>query len=282
MTSGRETTAGTVAGLWRFPVKSFQGEAATRLTITPAGVEGDRQWAVVDLATGRALSAKTVPALLEGVAVTTGEGVRLTLPGGPAVMAGGPGCDEALSAWLGRPVAIRPAGDAPTSYEMTFDPPNDDAELVDIPMPESSFVDLFAVHLLTTASLATVAAARPAGDWDIRRFRPNVVVEATGAASPRGGRPGDGGGFPEDAWVGHHLVVGGARLHVAMRTMRCALPLRAQPAAPAAGSPPLPRDVDVYRTLASLHDNDLGAYAEVAEAGQVAVGDPVQLVTGDA
>ena len=258
--------AGRVAALWRFPVKSLQGEAARALAFGPNGVDGDRAWAIVDPASGRALSAKTVPALLDASAATVGGEVRLTLPGGATLTAGEPGADAALSAWLGRPVTLTAAADAapdaePVSYDMTFDPPDDDAELVPIPMPADRFVDLLPVHLLTTGSLATAAGAYPGGDWDVRRFRPNVLVEAAG------------GDYPEDAWVGRDLAVGGARLHVALRTVRCALPLRAQPARAGAGA--LPRDVEVFRTLARIHDNHLGAYAEVAAAGTVAVGDPV-------
>ena len=34
--------AGRVAALWRFPVKSLQGEAAPALAFGPSGVDGDR------------------------------------------------------------------------------------------------------------------------------------------------------------------------------------------------------------------------------------------------
>lgn len=296
MTSGIDGAGavGRVVGLWRFPVKSFQGEPATTLTLTHTGVVGDRQWAVIDLDTGRALSAKTVPALLEAAAATVGtgagdgagegDGVEVTLPDGTVARAGDPEADAALSAWLGRPVALRHAadpnvgGDRPVTYEMTFDPPDDEAELVDIPVPDGSYVDLFAVHVLTTTSLATVAAARPEGDWDIRRFRPNVLVETPPA-------PAAALGYPEDAWVGRRVRIGtgGAGLDVVMRTMRCALPLRPQPAFAdvTRSAPALPRDVDIFRTLSAIHDNDLGAYAAVAEPGAIGLGDELVVAAAD-
>jgi hypothetical protein len=265
MTSADPTPPARVAALWRFPVKSLQGEAAPTLAIGPTGVDGDRAWAILDPATGRALSAKTVPALLEASAASVAGEVRVTLPGGTTLVAGEPGADATLSAWLGRPVTLvaaeAEAGGEPVSYDMAFDPPDDEGEVVAIPMPPDRFVDLTPVHLLTTGSLATAAGAYPGGDWDVRRFRPNVLVEAAG------------GEYPEDAWVGRDLAVGDARLHVAQRTVRCALPLRAQPAL--AGAGPLPRDVEVFRTLARIHDNHLGVYAEVAAPGTVAVGDAV-------
>jgi MOSC domain-containing protein len=262
------TNAGVVAGVWRYPVRSLQGERATsiRLAPGPTGVDGDRRWAIVDDASGRVLSGKTVPELLGAGAATVEGRVHVTLPDGATLVAGEPGCDGALSGWLGRAVRLVPAAGTTTSYDMTFDPPNDEADLVEIPMPEGSFVDLAPVHVLTTGSLATAAATHPEGDWDVRRFRPNVLVEATG------------GDFPEDAWVGHTVAAGDAELAVMLRTVRCALPLRAQPGGPYGR--PLARDVGVFRALTAIHDNHLGAYAEVARGGTVAVGDPVRVFSG--
>jgi uncharacterized protein YcbX len=283
--SGEPGVCGVVAGLWRFPVKSLQGEAVDALTfVAPGpgaagGAADDRAWGVVDVATGRVLSAKTVPALLEAAAVARpGGGVVVTLPDGTTVGdEDRPACDRALSAWLGRDVELRSAratdaGDAgPVAYDMTFDPPNDDAELVPIDTPAGSFVDLCGAHVLTTGALAAMAAAAPGSDWSVRRFRPNVLVDT----GPAGGR--EPGGVPEDAWVGRRLALGTAALDVVMQTVRCALPLRAQPAGPGPGEPALGRDVGLYRTMAAEHANHLGVYAEVAAAGTVRVGDAVRL-----
>jgi uncharacterized protein YcbX len=48
----------TVAELWRYPVKSFQGERVDTLELRPGGATGDRLLAVVDPAAGKVLSAK--------------------------------------------------------------------------------------------------------------------------------------------------------------------------------------------------------------------------------
>jgi uncharacterized protein YcbX len=55
---------GTVAQCWRYPVKSMQGQPRSGLSITAAGVEGDRAWALIDIAANRILSAKRTAALL--------------------------------------------------------------------------------------------------------------------------------------------------------------------------------------------------------------------------
>ena len=51
------------------------------------------------------------------------------------------------------------------------------------------FVDAMPLLLMTTASLRAGAALHPAGEWDVRRFRPNVLLDASGVGLPpnRGG-----------------------------------------------------------------------------------------------
>jgi uncharacterized protein YcbX len=84
-----------------------------------------------------------------------------------------------------------------------------------------------------------------------------------------------GAEFPEDAWVGRSIRVGGVTADVLMRTVRCAMPLRAQPANDTDAA--LVRDVDIYRTMDKAHENHLGVYASVRDAGTVALGDRIEL-----
>lgn len=58
-------------------------------------------------------------------------------------------------------------------------------------MPPGRFVDAMALLVLTTASLRAGAARYPDGDWDGRRFRPNILVDAAVRAGLR--TPGAGG-----------------------------------------------------------------------------------------
>jgi hypothetical protein len=50
---------GSVAELWRFPVKSMLGERLDRVDLTERGVFGDRAYALVDVDTGKVASAKS-------------------------------------------------------------------------------------------------------------------------------------------------------------------------------------------------------------------------------
>src|ERR671933_1678764 len=103
-----------VLELWRYPVKSLQGERLDSVTVTSDGLEGDRRFAIYDVETGFGLTARRVPELLFASARLRDDGgVDITRPDGSLARD-----DEALSEWLGRRVALRSgAADAPPRYE---------------------------------------------------------------------------------------------------------------------------------------------------------------------
>jgi uncharacterized protein YcbX len=252
---------GTVAQLWRYPVKSMQGAQADVLELTADGVVGDRRWGLLEADTGHVLSAKRAGALLTAV----GGDDTATLPDGTVVTLTEPGAGARIGAWLGRDVVVRSAEelgpDHQPAIDMTFDPPNDEAEYYEIPIRKGSLLDLGAIHLLTTGTLAACAAARPELDWTVRRFRPNLVIDH------------DGGLFAEQEWVGQDLRIGDVRLHLDQPTMRCAMALRAQPG--------IDREPGIFQALNELNTlspNHLGMYASVVEGGSLTVGAPVELV----
>lgn len=253
---------GTVIGCWRYPVKSLQGLGVDHLDIGVDAIAGDRAHALIDVGSGRLLSAKRTASLLHASATDDG----IALPGGATVAFDRDDADDVLSSWLGRPVHLASLDEAgQRSYDMTFDPPNDDADYYEIPAPAGTFLDLAAVHLITTATLQGCTDARPDLDWDVRRFRPNLLLDV------------DGPLFVEGTWAGRELEVGHAVLRIMGPTVRCAMPLRAQPDG-------LDRQPDLFGAMTELNGtnpNHLGAYAEVATPGVVAVGDPVVLRSGE-
>lgn len=257
------TVLGTVAACFRYPVKSMQGLAVDEVRVGPSGIEGDRTFGLIDVATGRLLAAKRTAALL----LASADDQTITLPDGTTIGVDDPDASARLSGWLGREVELRRAGEdageggdggAALAYEMTFDPPNDEAEVFDIPVPPGTFLDLAALHVVTTATLDGCAAARPDLDWDVRRFRPNVVVEAEGEP------------FVEQSWAGRPVTIGDVELADIVATVRCAVPLRAQPG--------LDRQPGLFQAITELNTeipNHLGVYAGVATPGTIRVGDPV-------
>ena len=60
MTSNSKPAVGTIAALWRFPVKSMIGEQLQEMDVTDAGVLGDRAYALIEADTGKVVSAKSI------------------------------------------------------------------------------------------------------------------------------------------------------------------------------------------------------------------------------
>jgi uncharacterized protein len=116
--------------------------------------------------------------------------------------------------------------------------------------------DTMPLSLLTTQTLAGLG--RLVGtDLAAVRFRPNLLVEACG------------GEFPEDAWVGRVLRIGGLRMRVDARDKRCVV-VTTDPVT-------LDRNPAILSAIALERDARLGVYGSTVEPGRVAVGDPVEL-----
>jgi uncharacterized protein len=248
-----------VQRLWRYPVKSMQGEACVELELTDLGVAGDRSFGVLDVASQTIISAKRDGRLLQANARFSGGQLLVSLPE-TGELAAGPVLDHSLSEWLGRRVKLVAASGYGTP---TFEGP-DDYEQEDLGRhrwdgPGGSFVDESPLHLVSTSDLAELAGERPELQWDTRRFRPNVLVEA-----PKADMAGPS--------KGQRITVGDVELEVLKGCTRCVMTTRAQPGG-------IQRQLDILRHLIAAHDNQVGFRAGVARAGTIRVGDPVHVAT---
>lgn len=227
-----------VASLHRYPVKSLVGERLKLADVEERGLRGDRLWAVRDedgkLGSGKSTRRfRRMTGLMDLVAGFDGDVALITFPDGRTLRGDDPSVHEALSAHVGRPVTL--AREAEVSH---FD---------DGP-----------VHLVTSASLEVVG--RHLGEpVDVRRFRPNLVVDT-----------GDLAGFVEDGWIGQRVAVGGVVLEVVAPMPRCVMVNLPQEGLDAA------RTLDV---VSELNDGSLGVLAVVLTPGRVQVGDPVRRTT---
>lgn len=292
-------TVGTVAALYRFPVKSMLGERLDRVSTGERGFAGDRAYAVVDRSDGRVASAKhprkwgrllEVTARYVDEPGTGGEivPVELTLPDGTTVRSDAPGVDGVLSRFCGREVALASGSREGEAFEevwpaidglapeelvaaMSAGRTEDGQPVSDIPVasmaPAGTYFDLATLHVITTATLRRLAELEPSADFDHRRYRPNVLVDVDGAA------------FVENAWVASPLAVGdGLRARVDLPTMRCVMTTLAQD--------DLPADRRTLQAIARHNRVEItgigrwacaGVYATITHGGDVAVGDPVAL-----
>jgi uncharacterized protein YcbX len=209
--------------------------------LTHLGLEWDRQLALVDVTTGRALTARREPKLLMLSATVAGAGVRLTTPEGGLLQT-----DDDVSAWLGRPVRLaRPPTDRQPEYESPVDDEDESGPWAVWTGPTDVWHDSARtrVSILSTASL---------GDWPVRRFRPNVLVDGAG----------------EDDLVGRRIAIGTVVLDVTKRIDRCVMVTRPQPGG-------IERDLSVLKTVLRETDGLLGVGALVVIPGDVQVGDEV-------
>jgi uncharacterized protein YcbX len=257
------TSTPVVAQLWRYPVKSMQGQPLTTATVQADGLDGDRRWGVRDELSGRVLTGRREPRLLDAAASLGDDGEPvIDLPDGTRLVAAGEATDAALSEWLARPVRLVRAAARGDRAEFFADATDDTSAAIEWTMPAGRFVDAMPLLLLTTASLRAAAGHYPAGQWDVRRFRPNVLLDA----------PGDG--WVEDAWCGQVVRIGDVETRPQQPCIRCTMVTRPQPG--------LPRDLDIYRTLAHHHDGNLGVWTAVRTGGTIAEGDTAHVVVAGA
>ena len=269
---------GSVGALWRYPVKSMLGEELNAAEVTPRGLLGDRQFAVVDAATGKVAGAKNPrkwgnfldfrAAYVEPPQPGTKlPAVRLTLPDGTSVTSSQDDLPKILSAVLGRDVTFaeaRQAGESQVGTAEEYWPDVDGLDfrdtVTDFDLPAGTFFDVAVVHLLTTATMDRLRALHPQGRFEVRRFRPNIVI-STGP---------DEQGFAEDDWIGHTVSIGDrARLRITEACCRCVMTTLPQ------GD--LPKDSGILRTAAQHNHVNVGVYADVIASGPIRRGDPVTL-----
>ena len=274
-----QVEAGSVVGLWRYPVKSMMGEELNASEVTGRGLVGDRQFAVVDASTGKVAGAKNPRKWgnffdFRAAYVEPPEresklpAVRLTLPDGTVVTSEQPDLAQVLSRALGREVAFAEAqheGESSGAQAEEYWPDIEGLEYRDTvtewELPAGTFFDLAVVHLLTTATIERLRALYPEGRFEVRRFRPNVVV----ATEP------DQQGFVENDWIGHTVAIGDeVRLRITGPCPRCVMITLPQ------GD--LPKDAGILRAAAQNNQANVGVYANVVKGGTVRRGDEVTLV----
>jgi uncharacterized protein YcbX len=229
---------GRVAELWRYPVKSMAGERLDAADVSWHGFAGDRRWAFIR------------PGL-----------VRSDFPWLTIRELGEMGRYRPRFREPERPDRSPTVVSTPDGDELDVADPQLAARLgegVQLVKQNRGVFDIAPLSLISTQSIAAIGARVEAG-LEVRRFRPNLVVEAAGADP-----------FPEDGWVGASLRIGGLVMRVDQRDERCVM-VNVDPATAA-------RDPRILRTIAQEREACLGVYGTPVQPGTVRVGDPVTLV----
>jgi uncharacterized protein YcbX len=279
--------AGKVVSLWRYPIKSMLGEELNATAVTKWGLLGDRAYALVDKATTKVASAKNPrkwPDLFDyraAFAVPPHPGmslprVRITLPDGTILTNDQSDINQILSQALHCEVTLNAAergqeeiveSSSPNPWTANAEEYWPDMEgldfrdtVTDFALPEGTFFDCATVHLLTTATLDRLRELYPAGRFEVRRFRPNIVVQTNSGVKD----------FVEATWIGHTLTIGDAvRLAITGPCPRCVMTTLSQ------GD--LPSDPGILRTAAKHNQVNVGVYASVLAGGTIRRGDPIRI-----
>jgi len=277
MANAMHSDIGAVASLWRYPVKSMMGEELNATEVTERGLLGDRVYALVDSADEKIATAKNPrkwPNLFDfrasfiespriGANVPP---VRITLPDGTITTTQQSDANQILSRALNRMVTVKTTesrhGGLANAEEYWPDMEGLDHRdtVTDFALPESTFFDCATVHLLTTATLDRLRELYPKGHFEVRRFRPNIVVQPSLAEN----------NFVENDWIGQTLAIGDkVRLSVTGPCGRCVMTTLAQ------GD--LPKESGILRTAVQHNQGHVGVYATVVRGGTIRRGDQLTL-----
>jgi uncharacterized protein YcbX len=236
-----ETAVGVVAALYRYPVKSMQGETLQSAALRWTGLDGDRQYAFYREADRSRFpwhTGREVPELVRHIARYSDpndprkSALRVITPDGVELDMASEDLRKRLSDAAGEEVRLLQVGRG------TF--------------------DSGPVSVIATATEAKLdrAFGAPLG---LRRFRPNIVIRS------------DAG---ETDWLGGTLVFGertdSARLRLNRPIERCAF-ITIDPDTAA-------KDARVMRMVVQDFNNEVGVYGATDAAGTIEIGDRVRLV----
>jgi uncharacterized protein len=272
---------GKISELWRYPVKTMQGELLETASITHKGLSGDRSFALVDKNSGRIISAKN-PNKWKHVfnfsssTFVSEEGsnspprISISFSDGDTVFTDDENVNEILSKKIGTPVILTSqVPENATMEKVTLE--DDEREKTQAPshlekLSPFDFFDGGPLHILTTRSLNRLQDIYKEGNFEARRFRPNIVIDSDDTDYGS-----DTGLSMEQSYEDLMLEIGDTvKVKITKPTVRCIITTLAQP--------DLPKDNKVLKTIDMENGGYLGVYTQTLEPGSVKMGDLVWMV----
>lgn len=279
---------GIVKEIWRYPVKGMAGEQVEQCSISSHGLEGDRIWALRDSTRQEIQSCKFRPELLKCTASSRNEQsdshIDIALPDGTILGSDDEQIHQSLSDLVGfestletlQPISdldfyrrhktddhtwleelkatfTREAGEPLPDFSQL---PQQARDFVTVP---GTFFLVTPFHIITTATLDYMKTLLPDADWDVHRFRPNIVIETSR----------DDQGLVEQNWIGKSMKISKSEIDCTATAPRCGAITREQKN--------LKFDKSMLRTIVKEADQNLGIYGNIVERGTLSVGDTVYI-----
>ena len=275
----------SVTEIWRYPVKSMMGERLSETDLGENGVPGDRAWAVRDEKRGGIRGAKKIPQLMDMQATSQDDAPLITARDGQSALAKDADIHSWLTEKLDHPVSLWPLVPAEQLEHYRRGAPDSDdpleefrnvmgrlpgetlpdfsdmPELLEFESPPGTYFDAFPILLLSQQSLNTMNALYEESIFDVRRFRPNILLDFKGSDVP----------FPEQSLIGEIVTIGTVELEIAATCPRCSMTTHA--------FADLPKDTKIMRRLVERTDGNLGVYAKIKKPGQIKEADRMSLQT---
>jgi uncharacterized protein YcbX len=235
---------GRISALYRYPIKSMAGVRLDSASIGWHGLEGDRRLAfrrLADRGSFPFLTASRLPELLLFTPIRHGDAAEELLP-------------THVRAPDGREYAL-------TDNALQKEIGARHGAEVELMQFKHGIFDEAGISAITLGTMRSIA--REAGlDYDVRRFRPNLVIDS-GNAEP----------FEEDHWVGKILEFGsegtGPAVSVTLRDLRCVM-LNLDPDTAQSNA-------EMMKTAVRMNENHAGVYGTVVRTGEIRVGQTVSL-----
>ena len=262
----------------------MMGETLSEADIGEAGIPGDRGGAVWDEKRGGIRGGKKIPQLMTLAAKSGTAAPLITAADGDSASASSERINDWLSGKLNHPITLWPllpadqldhyrrgapdTEDFEQELRAVFgrlpDEPLPDlagfGELLEFESPPGTYFDAFPISIISQQSLNTMNQLEGESRFDVRRFRPNLLVDV----------PGSDHSFPEQVWVGKTLAIGSVALRIDTTCPRCAMATH--------GFDDLPQDPQIMRKLVANSEGNLGINASVLKVGKVATGDSVSVM----
>lgn len=280
--SDGESAQDVVQSIWRYPVKSMAGEQLESVRVSPKGVVGDRVYAFVNEESNRtAVVRKWAENFLNYhphfVSEPTADAevplLQITMPSGETLTSDTPLLEERISELFERKLKLMSSAPAGVLIEVPAGTLGGSMSgVTEFPLgggaTPGAFVDYGSLHLIASSTMDHFQKAYPQGRFDVRRFRPNIVIQTQADA------------LTENTWVGRTLAIGNELvLRVTIPCPRCISVTLAQD--------DLPRDPGILRAIAEHNMCDLGdfgtlpcagVYADVVRAGRIQCGDTLRFL----
>jgi class 3 adenylate cyclase/uncharacterized protein YcbX len=275
-------TLDSVESIWRYPVKSMAGEKLQSVFVSDKGLVGDRVYAFVNEESNRtAVVRKWAENLLnyhphfasEPTPNAPAPPLHIVMPSGDTLSSGDSDLEDKISAVFERKLKLMTTANPGLLIEVPMGTLGGAlSEVTEFPLgggaPEGAFFDYGCMHLIASSTLNHLQKKYPQGRFDVRRFRPNLVIQTDAAP------------FSENSWVGRTIAIGSElELRISIPCPRCISVTLAQD--------DLPRDPSILRAIAEQNMCDLGdfgtlpcagVYAEVVKAGHIHCGDTLRFV----